>query len=271
MKPRFLVWLFVLLGTWGAWPQTGVARQPEPDEVHEMRVKGVTMDPYGQTPIVILEETKGHRAFPIWIGLSEAQAIARALEGIATPRPMTHALLQNILRTLRVDVSRIVINDLRNNTFYATIWLRQGTETLTIDARPSDAIALALSVKAPIFVAPSVLQSVRTVPLGTRSPSGTTAQKFGMHLQSLDANLAQAFQVPRAEGVLIAFVEAGSPAERHGFRRGDVITDVNGNRIKDLQDFLNVFDAASGNQEMVLHVWRDRHPHTIRLSRAAQD
>jgi bifunctional DNase/RNase len=242
-----------------------IAAQGLVDDGLEMQVKGVAMDPYGNTPIVILEDAEGHRAFPIWIGLPEAEAIARAMEGIPTPRPMTHMLMQNVLHDLRVRVDRIVINDLRNNTFYASIFLQQGSKTLTVDARPSDAIALALGVKAPIFVSKHVLGAVRTVTISDSASPQHATKKFGMHLQSLDAALAGAFHLTDTDGVLVAFVEAGSQAERYGIRRGDVITDADGRHVKNLQELLQIFTAKQVGQNLVLQVTRDRQARMVRL------
>lgn len=263
MKQPLSVWCVLLLSV--LLCHGSFAAQNVSDEVREMKIKGVTMDPYGNTPIVILEDAEGHQAFPIWIGLPEAQAIVRAMEDISTPRPMTHTLLQNILSDLQVEVSRIVIRDLRSNTFYASIALRQGPKTLMIDARPSDAIALALNVKAPIFVATKVLGSVRTVNLSISPSPQHATKKFGMHLQKLDATLAGAFHLSNTDGVLVAFVETGSQAERHGIRRGDVITDADGKQIHSLQDLLDVFNIKQVGQVLILQVTRDQQAHTIRL------
>ena len=265
MERRIPFWLMLLLGL--LLYQEGLATYSWSEDVLEMKVRGVAMDPYGNTPMVILEDAEGHEAFPIWIGLSEAQAIARALEGIPTPRPMTHVLLQNILGNLQVEVARIVINNLQHNTFYASVFLRQGAKKVTIDARPSDAIALALGVKAPIFVSKKILSSIRTVTLSV--PASSPARKFGMHLQSLDENLAGAFRLASTEGVLVAFVEVGSEAESHGMQRGDVITDVDGRHINNLQDLLEIVAAKKAGQELLLQVIRDRQARTIRLSAAS--
>jgi hypothetical protein len=264
--PFWLVLLFGLLPLGG-----GLATQGMSDDILEMKVKGVTMDPFGNAPIVVLEDIAGHQAFPIWIGLPEAQAIVRALEGIPSPRPMTHTLLQNILNDLHVKVARIVINDLRSNTFYASIFLLRGSDTVIVDARPSDAIALALGVKAPIFVTKKVLGSIRTVPLSVPSSSRSTTKKFGMHLQSLDDALAEAFHLLTTEGVLVAFVEAGSQAERYGIRRGDVITNVDGRHISNLQELLEIFDTKEVGEDVVLQVVRERQARTIRMSLATHE
>jgi bifunctional DNase/RNase len=265
-----LVWVLALLvglclrGT--SWATPNLV-----EDALEMKVKGVAMDPYGNTPMVILEDATGRQAFPIWIGLPEAQAIARTLENVATPRPMTHALLKNILTDLHVEVAHIVIHDLQSNTFYASIALRQGAKTLTVDARPSDAITLALDAKAPIFVSKKVLGSVRTVNLSPPSLEQHFAKKLGMHLQSLDTTLAQAFHLTTPEGVLVSFVEAGSQAERHGIRRGDVITKVDGQQVKDLPDLLEAVKHKTGGKESVLQVTRDQHPLKLRLPSLALD
>jgi S1-C subfamily serine protease len=138
-----------------------------------------------------------------------------------------------------------------------------------VDARPSDAIAVALGAKAPIFVTKKVLGSVRTVALSASSLAPHAAKKLGMHLQSLDATLAQAFHLANPQGVLISFVETGSQAERQGLRRGDVITDVDGQQVKNLQEFLDVFGQKKTGQELVLQVTREQFPLKIRLSFSA--
>ena len=236
-----------------------------------MQVKGVTVDPQGNTPVVILAEPQGHRAFPIWIGLSEARAIALTLEGVATPRPLTHALLRNILADLKVDVVRVVITDMQNDTFYATILLRQGQRTLTMDARPSDAIALALQANAPVFVTRKLLEAVRTVALQEPASPPLSTKTLGMHVQSLDATLASVFHLANTDGVLVSSIEAGGQAERYGLRRGDVITRVDGKPIKDLQDFLATYKDKKVGQEVVLQVTRDQRPLVLRLLLSALD
>lgn len=118
----------------------------------EMNVFGLAIDPSAGTPIVILKDPEGKRAVPIWIGLFEASAIATQLEKIDLSRPMTHDLTRNIVEALDARITRIVINDLSNNTFFAVLHLQAGDRELMIDSRPSDAIALALRADAPIFV-----------------------------------------------------------------------------------------------------------------------
>jgi hypothetical protein len=128
-----------------------------------MKVSGLTIDPLTNTPIVILKDLEGKRAVPIWIGLFEASAIATELEKISFSRPMTHDLMRDLLKILEAKVKRIEIVDLRNNTFFACIHLQRNGDTLIIDSRPSDAIALALRVNCPILIDEKVIEKSRNI------------------------------------------------------------------------------------------------------------
>jgi bifunctional DNase/RNase len=123
----------------------------------EMRIKGLMIDPVSNMPIIILKNPEGDSVLPIWVGIFEANAIAMQLEEVVSPRPMTHDLLKNVIEGLNAEVQRVVITDLKDNTFFALIHLRRNGQELTIDARPSDAMALALRTAAPIFVERQVL------------------------------------------------------------------------------------------------------------------
>ena len=128
-----------------------------------MQIKGLMLDPSSKLPIVILRDDDSRYLLPIWIGVFEANAIALRVEEIETPRPMTHDLLQSALTEVGVQVEKVLISDLQENTFYAMIYLRHNGEQLTLDSRPSDAIALALRAEAPIFVLPEVLHSAKSL------------------------------------------------------------------------------------------------------------
>src|ERR1700724_724192 len=129
----------------------------------EMSIKGLMVDPTTNSPIVILRDKDGERVLPIWVGIFEANAIALQIENIPTPRPMTHDLLRNVIHDLQASVQKIVVCDLQENTFYALIYLALNGVTVAIDARPSDAIALALRTRAPIFVEETVIDNAKTV------------------------------------------------------------------------------------------------------------
>ena len=129
----------------------------------EMKVKQLALDPLSNMPMIVLRDEEEKRSLPIWVGLAEANAIALELEKIPTARPMTHDLIRNILESVGARVSKVVVNDLKENTFYAIIHLRLGANDLTVDSRPSDAIALALRVDAPIYVDEEVLNKAESV------------------------------------------------------------------------------------------------------------
>ncbi len=241
------------------------------DDAVEMKVRGVTMDPERHSPIVILEDSRGHEAFPIWIGLPEARAIALELEGVDTPRPLTHALLNNILVNLKIGVRRIFINDLRNNTYFAKIDLQRGSETITIDARPSDAIALATRTNAPIFVARKVLDATRTVILAGPETQEHSAKMCGIFVQSLTPQLARIFNLTTTNGILVASAGLERHAEGHDVRRGDVITEADGMKINTVQDFQSLCQNKAAGEEVVLHVTRNQRPVELKLSLSSLD
>ena len=149
----------------------------------EMTIKGLMVDPITNTPIVILRDKEGQKVLPIWVGIFEANAIALQIENVATPRPMTHDLLRNIIHDLKASVQKIVVCDLQENTFYALIYLGLNGDTVAIDARPSDAIALALRTRAPIFVEDTVIDNAKTVDFTTEKADADRLHKW---LESLD-------------------------------------------------------------------------------------
>ena len=134
----------------------------------EMTIRGLLMDPVTNTPIVILKDVAGESVLPIWVGVYEANAIALEMEKVNTPRPMTHDLIKNVLTGLDALVHKVVVTELKDDTFYAVIWLEREGHVISIDSRPSDALALALRVDCPIFVEDEVLknskQSANPVP-----------------------------------------------------------------------------------------------------------
>src|ERR1700757_4895125 len=127
----------------------------------EVRIRGLMMDPSTNMPIVVLKDLASDAVMPIWVGIFEANAIAIELEKLAAPRPMTHDLTRNLIHYLNARLERVVITEIREDTFFAVLWLRQGEEPVIVDARPSDAIALALRFDCPIYVAEQVMQSAK--------------------------------------------------------------------------------------------------------------
>jgi uncharacterized protein len=144
----------------------------------EMRVKGLVVDPLSKMPIVILEDAESDRILPIWIGVFEANAIALIMENIPTPRPMTHDLLKNVLDRINLTVEKIVVSEVQNNTFYALIHCRHLEQRIIIDSRPSDAIALALRTKAPIFVKDEVVKLAHSLKMDENLESSEKILKW---------------------------------------------------------------------------------------------
>lgn len=128
----------------------------------EMKIRGLMMDPVTNMPIVILKDIGGNQILPIWVGIYEANAIALEIEKVATPRPMTHDLIKTLLFGLNTGVQKVVVNELRDDTFYALIWLERDGELISVDSRPSDALALALRLDCPIYVEEQVLKSSKS-------------------------------------------------------------------------------------------------------------
>jgi bifunctional DNase/RNase len=124
----------------------------------EMKIRGLMMDPVTNMPIVVLKDIGGETVLPIWVGIYEANAIAMEIEKVATPRPMTHDLIKNLLMGLDTRVHKVVVNELRDDTFFAVIWMERDGKIISMDSRPSDALALALRVDCPIFVDEEVLK-----------------------------------------------------------------------------------------------------------------
>jgi uncharacterized protein len=127
----------------------------------EMKIRGLMLDPVTNSPIVVLKDEQGQAILPIWVGVYEANAIALEIEKVETPRPMTHDLLKNVFLGLEVRVQKIMVNDLRDDTFFAIIWVEREGQIMSIDSRPSDALALALRMDCPIFVDEKVLKNAK--------------------------------------------------------------------------------------------------------------
>ncbi len=149
----------------------------------EMKIKGLMIDPITNMPIIILRDPASSAVLPIWVGIFEANAIALQIEKIVTPRPMTHDLLKSMIGGLQATVEKVVITDLKENTFYALIFINHDGKTLPIDSRPSDAIALALRTGSPIFVASEVIEKAKNTDLTKDAGESERIRKW---LENLD-------------------------------------------------------------------------------------
>jgi len=137
----------------------------------EMKIRGLMMDPVTNMPIVILKDVNSNAILPIWVGVYEANAIALEIEKVSTPRPMTHDLIRTLLMGLEVNIRKVVVSELKDDTFYAIIWLEKDGRLISVDSRPSDALAIALRLDCPIYVDDSVLSSSKA--------AGTVSDKLG--------------------------------------------------------------------------------------------
>jgi bifunctional DNase/RNase len=150
----------------------------------EVRIRGLMMDPGTNMPIIVLKDVASEAVMPIWVGFFEVKAISDEIEKVAAMRPLTHDLTRNIIQNLNAELDRVVITELKDDTFLAVLWLRQGDEQVAIDARPSDAIALALRADCPIYVSEQVMQAAK---LKTSSPpEEPTAEQVRGWLEGLN-------------------------------------------------------------------------------------
>lgn len=152
----------------------------------EMKIRGLMVDPSTQMPIVLLKDPESEALLPIWVGLYEANAIALEVEKAQAPRPLTHDLLRNLIRSLNGRVVRIVVTELKDDTFYAVIWIEQNGEIVSVDARPSDALALALRTDCPVFVDQDVLLAAKVLPNPVEQASSQDVKKWLENLNDED-------------------------------------------------------------------------------------
>ena len=162
----------------------------------EVEVRSIGLDNASHAPVVVLEDHDRKVALPIWIGPAEAQSIAMQMQGINPPRPMTHDLIKTMLDRAGVELRKVVIQDLKDSTYYARIYLRAGKSDLEIDSRPSDAIALAVRFHSPIFVATALMKGDTTIDLQHESPGASTVRFSGLTVQNLTDDLAEYFSLP---------------------------------------------------------------------------
>jgi bifunctional DNase/RNase len=148
----------------------------------EMKIRGLLLDPVTNTPIVILKDSGSDTVLPIWVGVYEANAIALEIEKVSTPRPMTHDLIKNVLVGLDAHVHKVVVTELKEDTFYAVIWMERDGDIISVDSRPSDALALALRVDCPIFVEEEVLKTSKKA----GATSETTSEELRKWLEGLN-------------------------------------------------------------------------------------
>jgi bifunctional DNase/RNase len=220
------------------------------------------LDPNSQLPIVVLETVTDKQLLPIWIDVPEARAIALELEHVTAPRPLTHDLIRNILQGLGATVQRVLISDLRSNTYFAVVFLGFKGQEMQIDARPSDAIAVALRMKAPIYASAQVLAKSKSLP-ALDSRAKESQKKLGIQAQDLTAEIAALLDVSLQKGVVIVDVAPGSVAMAAGIQRGDIITKANDQTISSTHELEAFVRSMRPAARVKLDVIKKGKPTTI--------
>jgi bifunctional DNase/RNase len=238
------------------------SRQSTPNV--EVEVSRVALDPTSRSPVVLLEDKEHNFALPIWIGPAEAHAIASRLEGVESPRPLTHDLMKSVMEQVGVGLQRVIIRELRDNTYYASIVLLWDGDEVEVDSRPSDAIALAVRFDQPIFVNRSLLEGQTALHL--REGGNATTSVAGVTVQGMSNELAEYFDLPAGQGVVVADV-SGAAADR--LRRGDIILEVDGDPVQDPADFRAKLQAQEGDAD--LSVQRDGERLHVSFAAPARD
>lgn len=222
----------------------------------EVEVRGIGMDPQTDSPVMFLQDKASSRGIPVWIGPNEASVIRMELEHITPPRPLTHDLLKSILDELDATVERIVVEDLKDTTYYATVVIKAGGRRLTIDSRPSDAVALALKCKAPLFISKELVDKGLLIDLGAPESRGEIEQIYGLSVQDISASVARYFELPDDKGAIVTDIEPGGPAEAAGIRKGDVIRTVEGKAVKNVEDLIDSLSERTASETILVGVFR---------------
>ena len=191
------------------------------------------VDPETHSPVMFLQDKASGRGIPIWIGTTEARAIQMELEHIDAPRPLTHQLLKNMLDRLEAKVERVIIEDLKDSTYYASIVVKAGRKHLTIDSRPSDAVALALKCEAPLFISEALVKKGLLIDLEAGASHREITDIYGFYYQDVTQSVARYFELPETKGVIVTDTEPGGPAEEAGIMKGDVVLRVGRQRVED--------------------------------------
>ena len=248
-QPKFLKTLAVILWFAAATgSQAGPAGNPssataaDGEALIPVTVYHLVVDPSSRQPVVTLVDLEKKRAFPIWIGLSEARAIHSELQGMEHFRPLTHDLLARIIGKVNCKVQRVVIPRVQDNVFYATLVIDKDGSLIEIDARPSDAIVMALKFDAPIYITRSLFEKM-SMPLETPQAMGGD---YGFNLQEITPELAGYLSLESGPGVMVSAVRPGSRAARDGFHAGDILVEIDGQPIADMTSAKDLLEKSKG-------------------------
>jgi len=243
---------FAIIGLWlvtstcsqaGTAVKVSPAAAPDSQPLIQVNVYRLVVDPASRQPVVTLVDSDEKRAFPIWIGLSEARAIHSELQGMEHPRPLTHDLLASVIDKVDGKIHRVVITHTKDKVFYATLVIKTDDSLIEIDARPSDSIVLALKFKAPIYVTRSMFEKM-SIPLET---SQETGKGYGLNMQEITPELAKYLALKSSRGVMISAVRPGSQADKDGIQSGDILVEIDGQVIADVTSAKDILTSRRGS------------------------
>jgi bifunctional DNase/RNase len=216
------------------------------DDLIQAKVHRLIIDPGSQQPVVILSDALEERGLFIWISAFEANAIHSEMNGIEHFRPLTHDLLERVIKRANLRIERVIVTHIQKGVYYATLVIKEGSSDIEIDARPSDSIVMALKFDAPIFVSERLFKEASVL----LREKGRVEERYGLTLQDLTPSLAEAFYFESTRGVLVSDVKKQSRAERDGLERGDIIVEVGGRAV----DGVNSMRSALKNSEASVKV-----------------
>ena len=212
----------------------------------EVKIYRLIVDPGSMQPVVLVVDQSGKRTMPIWIGANEAVAIQMGIEGTKTPRPMTHDLLGRVIQQLNATVRRVIITQEKEGVYYAVLVLEKDQALIEIDARPSDAMAIALKFNVPILISRSLFQVKAVLLLDQKN----VEEAYGLSTQEVTPKLAESFSFKEARGVLIADVTEGSRAEKDGMQRGDMLIEIGGEKVEDIPALRSLLAKVKGSAKV---------------------
>lgn len=227
-------------------------RRALPQDLVKVELTDLGRDPTSGSPVIILTDEEKGRVLPIFIGISEASAISKGMEKEEGRRPLTHDLFVNMMKLLEADLRRVEITGLKENIFYADLVVGLEDREVRIDSRPSDAIAVAVRLRAPIYVSRDVLEESASEELSRWWRREGATSSLGLELQELTEDLARAFGAESAAGVLVASVREGGVAAENGIERGDIILEVDGEEVSDPVQMASLLTQKGGRDVELL-------------------
>lgn len=267
MKVEALGLCVMLLGGGGCRGEVDQSK----DDFSTVEVSTVGVDMLSGSPVVLLRQPKSGEVVPIWVGISEAQAILRALHGIEVPRPMTHDLMGSLLRHLEVTVVEVVVYELRDNTYYSRVQIKRVDQekTIDVDSRPSDAIALALRTRSPVRVARKLFTNVPGFEFMPPEQAQQVVRVLGVTVVSRSPELGKRYDLPDEPGVIVQ--DTSDDAGERGLKAGDMIVAVNETTVATPIEFFDAVMGSPRGEPIRLKVMRRDQEHVIEIPWDASD